>query len=81
MVTRINMALLCVVIVLQMIDVIAHYNVASRNLGVGRFQWMDTPGKQLGFDTKTGKRCWVWADAKVQPGDEIQLCSTLAKEQ
>jgi hypothetical protein len=73
MTSKINTVLLCVVIALQA------YSMRPK-AEVGRFQWPDTPAKQLGFDTASGKRCWVWADAKVEKGDDIQLCSTLANE-
>jgi hypothetical protein len=72
MASKINTILLCIVIALQAYSL---WHKAE----VGRFQWLETPAKQLGFDTATGKRCWVWADAKVESGDDVQLCSTLAK--
>ncbi len=72
MTSKINTVLLCVVIALQ------SYSQLRQGRQVGRFQWLDTPGKQLGFDTVTGRRCWVWADDKIEPGDQIRLCAELA---
>jgi len=48
--------LFCVVIVLRA------YSLHFQSHQVGRFQWLDTPGRQLRFDTATGQRCWVWSD-------------------
>lgn len=73
MTSKVNTILLCIVIALEA------YSMRSK-AQVGRFQWLDTPGKQLGFDTASGRRCWVWADDKVEKGDDIRLCSTLARE-
>jgi len=75
MTTKINTVLLCIVIALQA------YSMRHRS-EVGRFQWLDTPGKQLGFDTVTGRRCWVWSDVsekddKAQPSSDVPLCATL----
>jgi hypothetical protein len=72
MTSKINTVLLCVVIALQA------YSLHRQTYQVGRFQWLTTPGWQLGFDTATGKRCWVWADEKVDPKSDMQLCSQLA---
>lgn len=73
---KINTVLLCVVIALQA------YSLRHRP-EVGRFQWLDTPGKQLGFDTATGKRCWVWSDVsdksdKALPPSDVPLCAALS---
>lgn len=57
MASRVNTVLLCIVIALQL------YSLLHRPPQIGRFQWLETPVKQLGFDTATGKRCWVWSDA------------------
>jgi hypothetical protein len=72
---KINSALLCIVIALQV------YSLRHRT-EVGRFQWLDTPGKQLGFDTATGKRCWVWSDV-AETNDkgittDVPLCAALS---
>ena len=73
MVSRINTILLCVVIALQVYSL--HHKTQ-----IGRFQWLDTPGKQLGFDTATGKRCWVWTDVKSEPTDEVRPCAELIEK-
>jgi hypothetical protein len=79
MLPKINTLLLCAVIALQA------YSIHRNDGHAGRFQWPDTPGKQLGFDTATGQRCWVWSD--VSPSDkeklppfDIPLCAELAKK-
>jgi hypothetical protein len=69
--SRINVILLCIVISLQL------YSLRQK-IQVGHFQWLDSPGKQLGFDTATGKRCWVWTDVKPEPTDDIRPCAELA---
>jgi hypothetical protein len=77
MVSKINTILLCIVIALQA------YSLRHDAHRAGRFQWPDTPGKQLGFDTATGQRCWVWSDVaekdKLPPSD-VPLCSDLARK-
>ena len=73
MASRINTVLLCLILILEI------YSLVHRpHQQVGRFQWLDTPGKQLGFDTKTGQRCWVWSDAPTPPQGDVRLCSDLA---
>ena len=77
MIAKANTILLCIVIALQA------YSLRFRPPEVGRFQWLDTPGKQLGFDTVTGKRCWVWSDAsekenKTSAPSDVPLCADLA---
>jgi hypothetical protein len=77
MASRINTALLCIVIGLQA------YSLHRQARQVGRFQWLDTPGKQLGFDTAIGQRCWVWSDVSEKdklPPSDIPLCSDLARK-
>jgi len=79
MAPKINTALLCLVIALQ------GYSLHRQARQVGRFQWLDTPGKQLGFDTATGQRCWVWSDVtekdKQSPSSsDVPLCSDLARK-
>ena len=74
---KVNTVLLCIIIGLQV------YSMSNRHSQPGRFQWLDTPGKQLGFDSVTGTRCWIWVEAtdkeKLPPSD-IPLCSDLAKK-
>ena len=72
MAARINTALLCVVIAL-----LAYMLSRKAPLQAGRFQWLDTPGKQLAFDTATGQRCWVWMETPAQPKDDIRSCAEL----
>lgn len=72
MVPKINTALLCLVIVLLV------YSIEHKSPQAGRFQWLDTPGKQLAFDTATGKRCWVWTETAPDTKDDIRPCSELA---
>jgi hypothetical protein len=74
---KINTILLCAVILL-LIFLPRHCSTQ-----VGRFQLLDTPARQLAFDTATGQRCWVWLDKsdKGNPGsDDVPLCSELAKK-
>jgi hypothetical protein len=76
MTSKINTILLCIVIALQA------YSLHRQSHQVGRFQWPDTPGKQLGFDTATGQRCWVWSDVTEKdklPQSDIPLCTDLAR--
>jgi hypothetical protein len=76
MLYKINTVLLCIVITLQAYSLCRHPHRQA-----GRFQWPDTTGKQLGFDTATGQRCWVWSDViekDKQPPSDIPLCSDLA---
>jgi hypothetical protein len=73
---KLNTVLLCIVIALQA------YSLLRPTPQVGRFQWLDTPGKQLGFDTTTGKRCWVWSDVTQKdnlPASDVPLCADLAR--
>jgi hypothetical protein len=78
MISKINTILLCIVIALQA------YSLHQKNRQAGRFQWPDTPGKQLGFDTATGQRCWVWSDVtgkdKEPSPSDVPLCSDLARK-
>jgi len=78
MTAKINTVLLCAVIALQV------YSLRTNRHEVGRFQWLETPGKQLGFDTETGKRCWVWSDVtekgNTAPPSDVPLCSALAEK-
>ena len=76
--SKINTVLLCILIALQA------YSLRHRS-EVGRFQWLETPGKQLGFDTATGKRCWVWSDVsgkddKALPPPDVPLCAALVEK-
>jgi hypothetical protein len=75
MTAKVNTVLLCAVLALQV------YSVTRKNQQAGRFQWLNTPGAQLGFDTATGQRCWVWSDVTGkdnQPPSDAPRCSDLA---
>ena len=73
MASKINTVLLCVVIALLI------YVISHRPSQVGRFQWLDTPGKQLAFDTATGQRCWVWTETPVASNDPVRPCHEISK--
>jgi hypothetical protein len=74
MACRINTALLCAVLALLI------YSLLRKAPQAGRFQWLDTPGKQLAFDTATGQRCWVWTETSPVPNDQIPVCAELARK-
>jgi hypothetical protein len=80
MLTKLNTFLLCLVIALQIYSLRRH---TQNHLQVGRFQWLESPGKQLGFDTVTGQRCWIWSDVSkpdTLPPSDVPLCSDLARK-
>lgn len=74
MASKINTALLCAVLALLI------YSLPRKSPQAGRFQWLDTPGKQLAFDTATGQRCWVWTETPPVSNDKIPACAELVRK-